>query len=189
MCLPSPFSGGELVIENGDQQVTFDFAKTLAESPNTIAWAFLYSDCEHEVLPVASGVRIALAYDVYVSDEIGGLHLDAVDTRSKSIKEALDSFLTARIEAGLLPKGGLIGIGLEHEYPMEQGESSSQYKARLPSVLKGVDRGVFDAVTSSGLRWDFNAIFRVSFVQVDPRCNIAHATYRRMIVGKVSISF
>lgn len=76
VCLPSTFSGGQLVIKQQNKTVNYDWAEacgagqicechywiTMTEHS---AWAFLYSDCEHEVLPVSSGARLTLAYDVY----------------------------------------------------------------------------------------------------------------------------
>ena len=38
-----------------------------------IQWAAFYSDCEHEVLPVTSGHRITLTYNLYISQQIGSV--------------------------------------------------------------------------------------------------------------------
>ncbi|WVQ82676.1 hypothetical protein IAT38_004808 [Cryptococcus sp. DSM 104549] len=48
LCLPSEFTGGELVVRHKDTDVTFDWA---TKSKTDISWGFLFSDCEHEVLP------------------------------------------------------------------------------------------------------------------------------------------
>lgn len=36
-----------------------------------IQWAAFYSYCEHEVLPVTSGHRITLTYNLYMTQQIG----------------------------------------------------------------------------------------------------------------------
>lgn len=66
-CLPSRFTGGELVIRHAGETLSCNRAtEVITEQGPKVAWAFLFSDCEHEVLPVLSGSRITIAFDVYV---------------------------------------------------------------------------------------------------------------------------
>ena len=60
--LPSAFTGGELVTRHQGRQVVFDWSVL---SGSQIQWAGFYSDVEHEVLPVTSGYRITLTYNLY----------------------------------------------------------------------------------------------------------------------------
>ncbi|KIO20675.1 hypothetical protein M407DRAFT_81297, partial [Tulasnella calospora MUT 4182] len=55
--LPTSFSGGELILS--------DIASTF-----NLPWVFFYSDVEHEILPVASGHRLTLAYDIFTTDTV-----------------------------------------------------------------------------------------------------------------------
>lgn len=65
VCLPSQFTGGELVTRHQGRQVIFDWS-----SSATTHWAAFLSDVEHEVLPVTSGHRITLVYNLYRYDRI-----------------------------------------------------------------------------------------------------------------------
>ena len=60
VCLPSCFEGGELVTRHQGHEVKFDWSST-----TTAQWSAFYSDVEHEVLPVISGQRITLTYNLY----------------------------------------------------------------------------------------------------------------------------
>lgn len=61
--------GGQLVVRNAGQEVTFDWSmsnRNRFDEPS-VNWAAFYSDCEHEVLPVATGYRVTLTYNLYVT--------------------------------------------------------------------------------------------------------------------------
>ncbi len=59
--LPSQFTGGALVTRHQGHTMTFDWSS----SPTTTQWAAFYGDVEHEVLPVTSGHRFTLTYNLY----------------------------------------------------------------------------------------------------------------------------
>ena len=59
--LPSQSEGGELVVRHGDCEERFDLS--VAE-PAEAAFAAFYADCVHEVLPIRSGYRVALVYNL-----------------------------------------------------------------------------------------------------------------------------
>lgn len=59
--LPSAHSGGELVIRHDQKEVVVDFS---AKSSFDTQFAAFFADCEHEVRPVTSGVRLALVYNL-----------------------------------------------------------------------------------------------------------------------------
>ena len=68
VCLPSEFTGGALVTRHQGHEVTFDWS-----SSTTTHWAAFFSDVEHEVLPVTSGHRITLTYNLYYSAPMSGI--------------------------------------------------------------------------------------------------------------------
>ena len=68
VCLPSEFTGGALVTRHQGREVTFDWS-----SSTTTHWAAFFSDVEHEVLPVTSGHRITLTYNLYYSAPMSGV--------------------------------------------------------------------------------------------------------------------
>ncbi|MBL0408180.1 2OG-Fe(II) oxygenase [Microvirga aerilata] len=59
--LPSPSAGGELVVRHKDREVRLDLH---CPDPSEVAFGAFYADCVHEVLPVTSGVRLALIYNL-----------------------------------------------------------------------------------------------------------------------------
>jgi hypothetical protein len=63
-------TGGQLRIAHGDEEVVYDWGNA---DPSSIEWAAFYSDCEHEVLEVTKGHRITLTYNLYVSEQLGGV--------------------------------------------------------------------------------------------------------------------
>jgi predicted 2-oxoglutarate/Fe(II)-dependent dioxygenase YbiX len=61
VALPSLHAGGELVIRHREREVRLDLRRSeLSE----LAWAAFYADCVHEVLPITSGCRLVLAYNL-----------------------------------------------------------------------------------------------------------------------------
>jgi predicted 2-oxoglutarate/Fe(II)-dependent dioxygenase YbiX len=61
LALPSLSSGGELVVRHKEREATLDLA---GDEPSELAFAVFYADCVHEVLPVMSGCRAALIYNL-----------------------------------------------------------------------------------------------------------------------------
>ena len=50
-----------MLVRHNGREVKFDWSG----EHNTVQWAAFYSDCEHEVLPVTSGYRVTLTYNLY----------------------------------------------------------------------------------------------------------------------------
>jgi predicted 2-oxoglutarate/Fe(II)-dependent dioxygenase YbiX len=59
--LPSNYTGGELLVRHRDREVRFDLR---CPDPSQAAFAAFYADCLHEVLPVTSGCRLTLIYNL-----------------------------------------------------------------------------------------------------------------------------
>jgi len=60
--LPSQHEGGTLRVTHDGRERLFDCSLTARAGKG--AWMAFYADCEHEVLPVTEGTRIALAYNL-----------------------------------------------------------------------------------------------------------------------------
>lgn len=60
ICLPSPHEGGDVVVKHSGQAKTFS---TSLVQPSVLCW---YSDVHHEVLPVTSGYRCVLTYNLAI---------------------------------------------------------------------------------------------------------------------------
>ncbi|GAQ81131.1 hypothetical protein KFL_000710360 [Klebsormidium nitens] len=61
--LPSAHSGGELVVRHAGKKNTYDYAR---EDVYAIHYAAFFADCEHELLPIQTGYRLALIYNLVV---------------------------------------------------------------------------------------------------------------------------
>lgn len=59
--LPSQHSGGGLVVYHGKEERRYDFSQ---DSANGCFLTAFYADCEHQFLPVTSGYRLCLVYNL-----------------------------------------------------------------------------------------------------------------------------
>lgn len=63
--LPSIYGGGELRVRHKDREVQLELGRT---DPSEVAFAAFYADCVHEVLPITSGCRLTLIYNLLRKD-------------------------------------------------------------------------------------------------------------------------
>ena len=61
VALPSLHAGGELVIRHHRREARLDLR---CADVSEVAWAAFYADCVHEVLPIDSGCRLVLVYNL-----------------------------------------------------------------------------------------------------------------------------
>ena len=135
VCLPSYFKGGELLTRHQGRQVTFDWSA----APATY-WAAFYSDVEHEVLPVTSGYRFTLTYNLYLTLAIEHTLLDVT---TNPFYQALQAALrNPRFMRG----GGILGFYCQYKYV---GINTDLDK--FSPHLKGEDAIVFEVAKSLGL--------------------------------------
>ena len=85
--LPSEHEGGTLIIRHAGREVRHELR---VEEPSEVRYAGFYADCEHEVLPIVSGYRVCLIYNlvqrVAKSDKLTAPdHREAVATIAKSL--------------------------------------------------------------------------------------------------------
>ena len=59
--LPSIYTGGALLVRHRDREARLDLS---CPEPSQVAFAAFYADCVHEVLPITSGYRLALVYNL-----------------------------------------------------------------------------------------------------------------------------
>ncbi|KAL6079000.1 Fe2OG dioxygenase domain-containing protein [Balamuthia mandrillaris] len=89
VCLPTAFSGGQLLIHHPLSSSSSSSSSSIASSsegsrkqdhvtvdwssgpevPKQIRWAAFYSDCEHEILPVTDGYRVTITYNLYAIEK------------------------------------------------------------------------------------------------------------------------
>ena len=64
--LPSVYSGGELVVRHRGEEARLELN---VSDPSEVAYAAFYADCKHEVLPITSGCRLTLIYNLLRTDQ------------------------------------------------------------------------------------------------------------------------
>jgi predicted 2-oxoglutarate/Fe(II)-dependent dioxygenase YbiX len=122
LALPSQSKGGELVVRHQDRDARLDLA---CEEPSEIAFAAFYADCVHEVLPVTSGCRATLVFNLLRKAKGKAPQPPSYETEADKITWLLRSWVdekasasidatTAASEANSSPEKLI--IPLEHAY-------------------------------------------------------------------------
>jgi len=141
---PTPHQGGELILRHLDREWTFDANALMAlRSPPSLAYVAFYSDIEHEVLKVTSGHRVTLTYNLYSTpSELNPKTTALAVTPDSNAIDKFQTTLRALLKSpDFLPKGGTLGFGLVHLYPVT-------FKTELENLvryLKGEDAHVYRA--------------------------------------------
>ncbi|MEZ4339127.1 MAG: 2OG-Fe(II) oxygenase [Sandaracinaceae bacterium] len=63
LLLPSRYTGGEIVVRHGGEQLTH---ATAERADSSLYFVGFYADCVHEIRPVTSGCRVALTFVLHV---------------------------------------------------------------------------------------------------------------------------
>ena len=130
VCLPSKFTGGALVIRHQGRQVMFDWSSSTATQ-----WAAFYSDVEHEVLPVTSGHRITLTYNLY--------HTSRAMTPAITTNTLYCELKAALQNPHFMRQGGVLGFFCQHKYT-----SISTNLGKFSPFLKGEDALIYEIAYS-----------------------------------------
>jgi len=134
--LPARHSGGELLLRHQGQVQTVDFAADF--DPSEMRWAAFFADCEHEVLPVTSGHRLCLAFNLILGSAGG--------KTPTAPKGGADALLSGLQHIARTRGDDITAILLEHRYTQE---------GLRVAVLKGDDRAraaaLFEAAETAGL--------------------------------------
>lgn len=102
-----PRPSGELVVRHAGREDTLDFASRCMYH---VHWAAFYADCEHEILPVKSGHRLVLVYNLVAQGPAG--ELEPADNR-QAVKDVLAALRAWSADEDGPPK---LVIPLEHQY-------------------------------------------------------------------------
>ncbi|KAI6865577.1 hypothetical protein KC338_g5016, partial [Hortaea werneckii] len=163
VCLPVEFSGGALAVRHQGQEIVHEWGATTSSPPaaagtkddnshpaSAINWTAFYSDCEHEVLPLHSGHRITLTYNLYLSRGTGLLNTGPLlPHRLLPHQLPLASHLHQSLaNPQFKPEGGYLAFWLRHRYPLTHPVECEF----VVEMLKGADLGVLGAVRAVGLR-------------------------------------
>ena len=146
VCLPTQFSGGELVIRHHGRTVKFDWSSPPDNPRKTASWAVFFSDVEHEVLPVTEGHRITLTYNLYAK-MCETKAIEAIPLHDTSINPLYKELSAALHHPHFMRGGGVLGFVCQHKYACTDLNSTSS----LPRLLKGADEIIYSVAKSLGL--------------------------------------
>lgn len=155
-CLPTRFTGGELVVSHGNKKLVCNWSEDVnSAGDGSVARAFLFADCSHEVLPMISGTRITIAYDIYISQESVEPSFRTLEDRKAQVMAAFQAVLGDDL---LSPAADFLGFALSHHYPT----STLNCRSAPPKyMLKGVDALLVQAAEALGLSWKYIAVHNI----------------------------
>lgn len=90
--LPSPHSGGTLVIDHQGEKKRYQSSRAAADKLSFFAF---YADCQHEVRPVTAGYRVALIYNLILNVDADRIASPSVTHTRQLLTEGLGSYFTA----------------------------------------------------------------------------------------------
>ena len=112
LALPSLSSGGELVVRHKEREATLDLA---GDEPSELAFAAFHADCVHEVLPVTSGCRATLIYNLVRQGKGSAMEPSSYERETARVAALLTDWVKGKAspEAGTPEK---VIYPLEHAY-------------------------------------------------------------------------
>ncbi|EJD46042.1 hypothetical protein AURDEDRAFT_113761 [Auricularia subglabra TFB-10046 SS5] len=142
---PVKHEGGALVLRHDGNEVKHDASSAPYSSQDQVSWVAFYSDVEHEVLPVTSGHRVTITYNLYFASDAA-----TPPVKSEPLLQALKGLLA---DETFMPNGGRLGFGLKHQYPVpaEASRRAAHILQDVAKCLKAGDRALFESLASVGL--------------------------------------
>ncbi len=122
LALPSQSKGGELMVRHKDREARLDLA---CEEPSEIAFAAFYADCVHEVLPVTSGCRATLVFNLVRKAKGKAPEPPSYEAEAEQVTQLLRGWVDAKVSASVdatsadgaeLASPEKLIIPLEHAY-------------------------------------------------------------------------
>ncbi|VDB85596.1 unnamed protein product [Peniophora sp. CBMAI 1063] len=174
---PAAHSGGALALypSEGDKYI-FDTGAKMSSCPPYMAYAMFRGDVNHEVLPVTSGHRITLLYDLsWVPDRtvpIPTSSLEQMNEWTSRIQSLLD-------DETVLPDGGLFCFGIEHSYPVPSEDKlklDTWKPYSLQQYFRGTDRLLLSALDQLGLDPEVQLSYELLGFHVDGDRKAEYAT-------------
>jgi predicted 2-oxoglutarate/Fe(II)-dependent dioxygenase YbiX len=128
--LPSVSAGGELMVRHKGREVRLDLH---CDEPSEAAFAAFYCDCVHEVLPVTSGCRLAMVYNLVRNEK--ELPVKPPDYEREQTRAAA----LLRAWAADTPSPGASDPPAKLVYPLEHAYTPAELGF---GALKGTDAAV-----------------------------------------------
>jgi hypothetical protein len=164
LALPSVSAGGELVVRHKDREARLDLR---CEDPSEVCFAAFYADCVHEVLPVTSGYRLVLVYNL-VWHGRGGLP----EPPHYAVEEDVVAGLLKDWAGGPPPPDDASPVKLV--YPLEHAYTQAELGFQ---TLKGADAGKAQIVAAAAERSGCEV--HLALVSIEESGSAEHADYPR----------
>ena len=128
--LPSRFTGGSFVVTHNGKTETFAMHEPKT-SPYSCRYVAHYADCEHEIMPIESGHRLALIYSLcYTGNQVS----------KPSVATLANGGLVSVLEQ-LDPSESLFAVPMDHQY------TTASLTRLGVGALKGSDRALAKTIS------------------------------------------
>ena len=159
---PTEHEGGALMLRHGGSEWMLDSAaKVRTQVYPSIAYIAFYSDVEHEVTPVTSGYRVTLTYNLYFANEPANNTVPVIPTPSSTEVAFTTALSTLLSDKAFMEKGGYLGFGLQHEYPLDPKAGLGN----LINCLKGSDAIIQRVCSQLSLPTELRVIYEDHDIQ------------------------
>ncbi|KAH9831417.1 uncharacterized protein C8Q71DRAFT_302952 [Rhodofomes roseus] len=173
---PTKHEGGTLTFRHKGGQWAVDSGKLVSEQAGPcVVYAAFYSDVEHEVLPVKTGCRVTVTYNLYfvaADTPFSKLVGNPIPAHRSALESAFRDLLS---DPTVMPNGGRLGFGLHHQYPLDTSPSPyaraarrkkhQQKRAQLEALmgfLKGGDATLKQLCDDLKLRTFLGVVYRTT---------------------------
>ena len=89
--LPSPHSGGTLIIDHQGEKKRYQSSRAAADKLSFFAF---YADCQHEIRPVTDGYRVVLIYNLILKEKADRITSPSATRTRQLLTEALGNYFT-----------------------------------------------------------------------------------------------
>lgn len=149
--LPGDYAGGELIVRHRGQEVRLDLCR---DEPSEAAFAAFYADCLHEVLPIRSGHRLTLIYNLIRPDGEPLPQPPDYDAEQQRIVALLRGWGAAADPTAAGP--------LKLVYPLEHAYTQAELGF---DTLKGPDAAVAAVVRAAALAADCDLFLALASIE------------------------
>jgi predicted 2-oxoglutarate/Fe(II)-dependent dioxygenase YbiX len=143
VALPSNSEGGELVVRHNDREVRLNLQ---CDEPSEVAFAAFYADCVHEVLPVTSGCRATLVFNLMRGGKGVAIEPPNYAAETEKVATLLTTWARAKAEEHDRPDqddnradDGVSGLPEKLVYPLEHAYTPAELKF---DAMKGADAAI-----------------------------------------------
>eukprot|EP00475_Leptophrys_vorax_P008343 TRINITY_DN15383_c0_g2_i1.p1 TRINITY_DN15383_c0_g2~~TRINITY_DN15383_c0_g2_i1.p1 ORF type:complete len:391 (+),score=91.88 TRINITY_DN15383_c0_g2_i1:112-1173(+) len=154
VCLPSKFTGGQLKVRCKRNETVLDWGNALSENDDGVCriyWCAFFSDCEHEILPVQTGTRVTITYDLFKVAPVSQENVVGVQELKISALPFYRAMKAALDDPNFAPEGTTLGFFADHLYPVENF-------GKTPPHLKGNDLQRYAVLEALGLEIQLSCV-------------------------------